>query len=235
MKKFSIFAFLLLCVSTLQASVTYVLKEDFDESMPATWTLDPVASPSWAFQTGTLTNPTGTYSGAGRVGTPERAGNGTKLRLISPMMDLTGVFRPKLTFAHAQSSRTVQGKTYCDKLSVYYRTNPTSEWLLLITYSEPIIAWKADTIELPATNSTTYQFAFEANCSIYGRGVVLDAVSVMPTVQCDNIAGFGIRTRSTQSDISINASPIATGFEPPSWNCRIWQIQRGHPSGQTTT
>ena len=125
-----------LAMLAIQAATLEVLKVDFEnvpaDSLPAGWTQEYVQLPvtqiansklySWGAEEGdSLTFPAGCVSGTHRM----KAANTTNqemrfiTRLVTPPMNLTGVFRPQLVFSHAEPARAA----FCDTLRVYYFDN----------------------------------------------------------------------------------------------------------------
>ncbi len=93
-------------------------------------------------------------------------------RLISPILDLTSLENPTLSFKHLQP--VYSGDQ--DELSVYYRTSEEAEPVLLATYTNSITTWTEEIFQLTDVSST-FQIIFEANIQ-WGYGVYVDAVSI---------------------------------------------------------
>jgi hypothetical protein len=185
MKKFFYFVVvltILLSATTLRAqNLGYVLNEDFEKGIPSTWTQEQVFGDfKWTAESGTLTRPEGVAKGTHRVAfrNTTRQTTGAITRLITPVMDLSGVFQPILCFAHAQDKWTGD----FDTLRVYYRNSADSRWIELKTFDKSIAQWQRDTIYLTSVTKT-YQIAFEAVDNL-GRGVVLDDVIVRSAPNC---------------------------------------------------
>ena len=133
---------------------------------------------------------------------------GYKTKLVSPAMDLTGVYRPILRFYHAQDKWTAD----FDTLRVFYRADPEDDWLLLDSYERAYRNWQSETIELPNFNSKAYQIAFEGSDNM-GRGIVLDSIVVRSYPECTlptNITLTGVA--NGQATISWHASWDADQF-----------------------
>ena len=173
---------ILLSATTLRAqNLGYVLNEDFEKGIPSTWTQEQVFGDfKWTAESGTLTRPEGVAKGTHRVAfrNTTRQTTGAITRLITPVMDLSGVFQPILCFAHAQDKWTGD----FDTLRVYYRNSADSRWIELKTFDKSIAQWQRDTIYLTSVTKT-YQIAFEAVDNL-GRGVVLDDVIVRSAPNC---------------------------------------------------
>ncbi|MBR1563829.1 MAG: fibronectin type III domain-containing protein [Paludibacteraceae bacterium] len=160
----------------------FLLREGFEQGIPATWTQENVAgSQSWVAELGSAYSyPTTNFEGEKRVALRNEGTQtqGFTTKLISPVINLSDVFNPILIFAHAQPQRTGD----FEHLKVYYRTSESSSWVLMKEYTERIPRWVDDTLELVA-KSATYQFAFEATDAM-GHGVVIDDVRVRPMPTC---------------------------------------------------
>jgi len=187
-----------LSILSASAELTFVLNESFDgvtSGLPAGWTQEYVQLPvsldadtasfSWSVESGdSLTYPSGCVSGNGRAVAKNRM-NSTmefKTRLITPVMNLSGVFQPQFGFSHAE----VAYAGWSDTLRVYYRTKANGVWM---QYPGAVYYRNAhwQSVELPIVNpSATYQLAFEITERM-GRGVVLDDVFVRPQLTCENV------------------------------------------------
>lgn len=172
------------------------LDEGFENGIPADWTQENVkGSINWVVNTGELTYPNGAYEGNSRV---EFKGNSNvttkaRTRLITPVMDIKGIYQPILVFAHAQSTWTDD----FDTLKVLYRDAADKEWIPLKVYDQPMKKWSRDTVRLIA-GSTTYQIAFEASDNL-GRGVVIDNVLVRSTPRCQEPNALSVYNITNES------------------------------------
>lgn len=158
------------------------LKEDFENGIPAEWSQEIVSDNlSWTIESGDLDFPQGAFTGEKRVAFRNVSGvtKNATTRLVSPVMDISKMYRPLLIFAHAQDQWTKD----VDVLRVLYRLSPESDWVELKVYDECITFWQLDTVKLVGS-SKTYQIAFEAKENL-GRGVVIDNVEVRSTPKCD--------------------------------------------------
>ena len=98
-------------------------------------------------------------------------------RLISPVLDITQLETPTLTFYHHQASYN----SIVDDLSVYYRTSATEEWVELATYTTEYADWTMETFTLP-TPSATYQISFLGSGND-GNFIWLDDINVFDLVE----------------------------------------------------
>jgi FlgD Ig-like domain len=100
--------------------------------------------------------------------------------LILPAVDFgSSIYNAKLSFWHVQ--RDWDGDQ--DKLYVYYRIpvwhvmyGYEGAWILLASFTDPILDWTHTTIDLPSVGPR-YQIAFKGY-SFYGYGVGLDKVEI---------------------------------------------------------
>lgn len=199
MKKFLLSMLLAaLALTGVYASTNEVLRVDFENGLPSGWTQEYAQLPvtqsgsqalySWSVEVGdSLTYPAGCVSGTHRA----KAANTTNqemrfvTRLVTPVIDLAGIFRPQLVFWHAEPARA----SFCDTLRVYYRRSATDYWHLLPNAEYTRNGrWTEQTINLISPNST-YQVAFEISESM-GRGVVLDDIVFRSTPICEDVSNI---------------------------------------------
>ena len=204
-------ALLTLAIPTkAQLGNLYLLREGFENGIPATWSQENVTgSAAWAVET-TGTYPTGATEGTGRAflrnETTQTIGFVTKL--VTPVLDISNTYQPILVFDHAQAQRTGDA----DLLRIYYRTSEAAAWVFLKEFSAIIDNWQTDTISLPSP-TTTYQIAFEGTDQ-FGRGVVIDDVRVRPLPTC--VTPYNISTPNLGSnDVTLlwNGSLDADSFQ----------------------
>jgi hypothetical protein len=94
-------------------------------------------------------------------------------KLVSPSVDLRFSIKPVLTFWNAQEERAFIN----DKLKIYYRTSPTSAWVLLDSYINPTAGWTKREIILPdAAKTQTCQLGFEGSSQNISWGVCIDDI-----------------------------------------------------------
>lgn len=94
------------------------------------------------------------------------------LKLISPVMDVTGLETPTLSFFMSQEAWGI----YQNFLKVYYRTSPTSEWKELKSFLFNVPQWKQAVITLPE-KSAQLQICFEA-VNKFSRSNTLDDIVI---------------------------------------------------------
>lgn len=163
----------------------YLLRTSFEDGkIPAGWKQENVVgNQPWVVESTDLSYPDGAYEGSYRLAlrNENHSSLGFRTKLILPVLDLSQErITPILIFAHAQQ----QYLGDFDKLTVYYRTDTTRNWIKLKEYNEKISKWQDDTIMLVSTKiSRTYQIAFEASDNT-GRGVVLDDIRIRPIPTC---------------------------------------------------
>ena len=160
------------------ATATSPFAEDFENpSLPTCWSQQPtVGNALW-------------YSGSpsstpGSIHTPHSGshslifyGNdGTTTRLVSPLIDISALHTPQLSFWHTQEA---WGNDQ-DVLSVYCRRNDGDAWTPLASYTGNIDTWTQELIALP-TSYSTCQIAFLAQDN-YGFGIMLDDVAIHSAV-----------------------------------------------------
>ncbi len=169
MKKIFIVIFFI-CWGLLAADI--VINESFNNTtLPAGWTQQYVTGNiSWMTYTGGHNgNPSAPHSGARNA---YIYADTCATKLITPMLNIGGSNSATLSFWHAQ----VVWMGGQDILRVYYKTEPSGNWILIQTYSNNLTAWTHETLNL-SNESSSYYIAFEAVCG-WGHGVVLDDVVI---------------------------------------------------------
>ncbi len=151
--------------------------------------------------------PDGTTTGARKVYIPSKTAataTGVKTKLIMPMVDISTLECPTISFYRGQAIRNTTPVTvpYMDTLRVYYKASGSaSSWTFLreyntptpyVSYNSPTAAekWSAEAIALP-NPSANYQIAFEHTCGL-GNGVQLDNITIEagePLSVVGNLAG----------------------------------------------
>lgn len=181
MKRLLIIPFLLYVFGTF--AQTKYLSEGFEGGVkPAGWSEEKVTGNRfWRYQNGGYASSsapnyrhpanahTGNYNALFQI---EQVGPATKL--ITPEIDLRYSTKPVVEFWHAQESWGTN-----DKLKVYYRISPASQWEFLIEYPNATLGWVKREIILPeVAKSAKCQIGFEG-ISNWGWGVCIDDVEVV--------------------------------------------------------
>jgi hypothetical protein len=145
---------------------------------------------------------------------------GASTRLISPVLDLSGMTNPYVSFYHRQA--VYSGAV--DSLVVSYRTSASSEWVRLEGYSNATTDFAFDSLALPSLSST-YQIAF-TGYGIDALGIYLDDITVYdasgsgpvitdPTVATAAASGISQTAATLNATITNpdNVTITAKGFE----------------------
>lgn len=136
------------------------------------------------------------YEGSKNARFTSTSGGPYQTRLVTPMLDLSSITNPVLSFWYAQEYRTPDQ----NELKVYYRTNPLANWVQLYHDDQNRMTWTQKNLRLP-DGSSTYQVAFEG-IDRMGQANVLDHVSV------SGHPGRSLRvTSSGVSGVFIEADP----------------------------
>lgn len=175
---------------TCGAVTSFPFTETFETSSTsrACWTqIQETGTGNWTYAAGSSAgNITASYAGslnARFVSTSPSGGGVTNpatpiTKLVSPVLDVTSLTNPKLTFWYGQELWSPDQNS----LKVYYRTSSTGQWIELQHYTGNISTWTEASIDLP-NPSATYQLAFEG-LNRYGRANVLDNVTVASSLPC---------------------------------------------------
>jgi hypothetical protein len=99
-------------------------------------------------------------------------GSNAVTMLVSPVLNLSGVTNPELTFWYAQEVWSGDQ----NELKVYYRTASNQPWVEIYYDAGNVNAWKFYYLSLPSPTST-YQIAFEGY-DYYGYANVIDDVTI---------------------------------------------------------
>ncbi|MCK9291485.1 MAG: GEVED domain-containing protein, partial [Bacteroidales bacterium] len=198
------------------AVTNFPWSEGFNAAViPACWKNEYVSgSFNWAFVTqngsGNIKPKTGSHMAEFR-----NTSSGSKTKLVTPMLDLTNVPNPELTFYYANQNWAGD----IDELRVFYKTSPSDAWVQIgDNYTSEHIAWTE--VSLPLPNPTaTYYIAFEAT-SNWARGLNLDDVTVQSGPTCLKPDGLTI---SEITQTSAKASWTAGGAESK------WNLKYGSP------
>ncbi|MCK9338363.1 MAG: choice-of-anchor J domain-containing protein, partial [Bacteroidales bacterium] len=150
------------------------------------------------------------YEGSSFAAFGAESFGGEATKLISPLLDITGVTNPYVKFAHTQPAWDSDQ----NQLVVYYRASQTDPWTELVSYTNNITAWTLDSVQLPNA-SATYQVAFKG-VDFYGYEVSLDAVFVgniiIPEPACETPTNVTVVPDSNSAVVSWTAT------DETSWN-----------------
>ena len=98
-------------------------------------------------------------------------------------------------------------------MKVYYRTDPSKEWVLLKMYSESANTWKKDSLLIPEKSRTLY-IAFESVLK-GGLGIGIDDISVTdnsaaswPVVKFESVDNI------TDNSALFAAKVVSSGYTP---------------------
>ena len=198
---------------------TFPYTEGFENggNMPDCWTQEYViGAVNWTFRAGASSSSgiheahTGDYNAFFY----QNNNNGYTTRLVSPILDLTNLTDPYITYWYAKQA---WGNDQ-DYLYVYYRTAPDEQWLPLTQYSSSVVVWTMDSLALP-NPSATYQIAFVGNAN-YGHGIVLDDITV------DGV--FTPEPEPCDAPTGLHAVEVGNDFIILEWdndpNVNTWQV-----------
>ena len=124
-----------------------------------------------------------------------------RTKLITPLLDLSDIASPKLSFYLGQPVMGPDTKM----TKVFYRTSATAPWVLLASYDNHLVDWTYFQLSLPNPTST-YQIAFEAMNS-YSSAIVLDLVKVFEGA----------------TPVVVNSFPFTETFETSSGTLSDWR------------
>ena len=139
--------------------------------MPACWSQDGDAT--WTIGTGDDNTSTAIGAHTGTYNAKiSHSDSDNVTKLITPVLDLTSLNNPKLTFWYVNR---VWGNDI-DGFAVYYRTAEDAEWTQIDATEEAHATWTEASYVLP-NPSATYQIAFEMTDG-YGYGVGIDDITI---------------------------------------------------------
>jgi len=195
---------------------------EHDGAMPDCWAQDHVSGIlNWTTHAGCDShgNIGVAHSGSYNAFFFEESTDGHATRLVTPVLDLSSITDPYLTYWFAQQP----WGTDQDQLSVFYRTSPNDNWQLLTQHYSAVSTWTKDSLDLP-NPSATYQLAF-LGVAHYGYGIVLDDIFIDgtpagpvltdPTVATLAATGIGQTTATLHATITNpdNVTITERGFE----------------------
>jgi hypothetical protein len=173
---FSFFATLLLVTVANAQITTFPWTENFEDSSPtrASWTqIYEVNNMSWTFATSASTGSSGVtaYDGTKFANYPGTSHNFDKTKLVSPVLNLSGVTSPTVSFYYINPFWSPDQNW----LRVFFRISATDPWVQIAEFHSNITAWTSTgNMGIP---SNTYQIAIECETD-YGYSTLVDAVVV---------------------------------------------------------
>jgi hypothetical protein len=218
MKKiFSIIVIVIGLITNTVAQELYYLIENFEtpESI-SRWTQTPdIVNKKWIYTYGGQWwvsptdgpyNPEIPYQGNYNAGIYFPSLTLSKVKLISPVLELEGAKKPTLRFYHCQYEKAVKGPDY---LELFFRDKPSSSWVSVIKWATNIASWKDEIYDIEAIAKAkgvefltdSFQIAFEGTIG-NGYGVYIDSVSVRE----DTIVQKYVK-KTTYSSINYEAIP----------------------------
>lgn len=190
--------------------------------------IQEVGAGNWTYATGAgggtiLAAQSGTQNA--RFVSASPSGGGTPItKLVSPILDLTTLTTPELTFYYGQEDWAGDQ----NKLKVYYRISPSDPWVEIAYDTTNVAAWTKDTLILPSP-SATYQIAFEG-INNYGRANVIDEVEIKegltPCSIPSNLTAFNITQTSALLDWTENGTATEWNIE---WGFQGFALGTGTP------
>lgn len=205
--------------TTLCNSVTtFPFTETFEtaSSSRACWTqVQEVGTGNWSYIGGSSGGSITTAQGGGGLNArfvSISGANSPITKLVSPVMDLTSVSNPVLSFWYGQQVYTGDQ----NQLKVYYRISSSSPWVQIQHYTGSVASWtEISNLSLPSPSST-YQIAFEG-INNYGHANVLDNITVKSGPTCSvPVATFSSNVVA-HNNVNINwgtpSSAPANGYE----------------------
>lgn len=190
--------------------------------------IQEVGAGNWTFATGAgggtiLAAQSGTQNA--RFVSASPSGGGTPItKLVSPILDLTTLTTPELTFYYGQEDWAGDQ----NKLKVYYRISPSDPWVEISYDTTNVAAWTKDTLVLP-NPSATYQIAFEG-INNYGRANVIDDVEIKEALLVcsipSNLTAFNITQTSALLDWTENGTATEWNIE---WGFQGFVLGTGTP------
>ena len=190
--------------------------------------IQEVGAGNWTYATGAgggtiLAAQSGTQNA--RFVSASPSGGGTPItKLVSPILDLTTLTTPELTFYYGQEDWAGDQ----NKLKVYYRISPSDPWVEIAYDTTNVAAWTKDTLILPSP-SATYQIAFEG-INNYGRANVIDDVEIKEALLVcsipSNLTAFNITQTSALLDWTENGTATEWNIE---WGFQGFTLGTGTP------
>lgn len=179
--------------------------ESFELNSPTLtcWSIETVSDSTlvWSIGTGSTGGAISTaYAGSNNAVYISQGPSGAAdtTRLVSPVIDLTALVSPQVSFWYAQE------QWFGDQniTNLYYRTSETSPWVFLWGDATSKASWTNVIQSLP-NPSSTYQLAFEG-INNWGHANVVDSLSITDAAlvcsMADSVSASNITT--TSADIS---------------------------------
>ncbi len=171
--------------------------EDFESTSGTTicWSQEYVnGTKDWVFASGSTGGSiSSAYSGALNARFTSSGGGPHISKLISPVIDASGLSSTMVSFAYGQQVWSGD-QNY---LNVYYRDSANGAWVHAFSDSTNQAAWVTTDV-LIASTSSTLQIAFEG-VDNYGRAVVIDDVEIKQAPSCPPSANLGVTNVTTTS------------------------------------
>ncbi|MFZ1688247.1 MAG: M43 family zinc metalloprotease, partial [Flavobacteriales bacterium] len=144
--------------------------------------------------------------------------NGDQDALISPVIDLTYIINPKLTFWHAYASGTTNLTEATETLKIYSSSDCGEDWVLRESIGTPDLitdgasgiyyipsSWNYTEVNLPSSMSNAHaRFKFVFTSSAITNNLYLDDINISGTV--------GIGENSNATDFVIAPNPATGSF-----------------------
>ncbi|NOX45774.1 MAG: PKD domain-containing protein [Chlorobi bacterium] len=194
---------------------SYPWSEGFENGgiIPDCWSNEYVTDvQNWAYQAGGNSgNPGSAHTGSYNAYLYNGSTTANVTKLVTPKLDMSSLSSATLTFWHTQAFWSPDQ----DELRVFYKTSVGGSWTLLATYTNDIVSWTQETINLPAL-SGDYYIAFEGTAQ-YGHGVCVDDVNVDGV-----LGGFAPIADFSANNTAPNVGQIVTFTDlstntPTSW------------------
>ncbi len=191
--------------------VTDSWSEDFEDGdFSICWSQD--GSGTWTVGTGDYSTSTGAHDGSYNA-LIKHSTTGNVTKLITPVLDLTALNNPKITFWFINRDWTGDN----DGFAVYYRTASDEEWTLIDETEDAHSTWTEATYMLP-NPSATYQIAFEMYDN-YGYGVGIDDITIEEAPSCKILVDIDNPSWIEDFEAAGHESTTAyTGYLPDCWN-----------------
>lgn len=202
-KNFILTVGILLTAGIKAQITTFPWMETFEDNSPtrSSWTqIFEVNNMSWTFVSSPTTGGSGVtaYEGVKFANYPADSHNFDKTKLVSPILDLSGVTNPTVSFYY----RNPYWNPDQNWLRVFYRVSPTSPWVQIAEYHSNVTAWTSSgELALPSP-SATYQIAVECETD-YGYSTTVDALVVQGSMLAvDEVS------KASKSSISYYPNPV---------------------------